>query len=66
MKRLLPFAAGLVLGFLCVSRRRQPALVPLEMEVEVDELASPSIFRGTVRLRSRPVTPVSKGARQAA
>jgi hypothetical protein len=38
----------------------------LDLNIDVEELASPSIFRRTVRLHSRPGIPVSKGSPQAA
>lgn len=68
MKRLLPFAAGLLLGFLCASRLRPPVLSgpALELALDIDEMASPSFFRRTVRLRSRPAGAVSKGSSPAA
>ena len=68
MKHLLPFAAGLLLGFLCGSRQRPPVLTGLDLalDMDIDEMASPSFFRRTVRLRSRSADPVSKGSSPAA
>jgi hypothetical protein len=64
LNRLFPFAAGVLLGFLCGSRQRPPVLI--DLAVDVEELASPSVFRRTVGLRCRPLGPVSQGSPQTA
>jgi hypothetical protein len=58
MKGITLVLAGLVLGLLCI-RRRRPAFADLRLEIE--ELATPSLFRRTLKIDYRPVRPVSKG-----
>ncbi|MGA7524471.1 MAG: hypothetical protein WBW84_18610 [Acidobacteriaceae bacterium] len=58
MKAVTLLLSGLLLGYL-FSRRRRPLC--LDVNIETEEMATPSIFRRTVKLRYRPVTPVSKG-----
>jgi hypothetical protein len=60
MKTATLLIAGLLLG--CLFGRRR-ALGP-DLCVESDELATPSLFRRTVKLHYRPVSPVSKGVAQ--
>jgi hypothetical protein len=54
--------SGLLVGFLIARRRR----LCLDVSLETEEMATPGIFRRTVRLHYRPFTPVSKGVPPAA
>ena len=56
------FMSGLLVGFLIARRRR----LCLDVSLETEEMATPGIFRRTVRLHYRPFTPVSKGVPPAA
>ena len=58
MKAATLLLFGVLVGFLCTSRRKP---VPFEMAIDTEEMATPSIFRRTVRLRYRAADPVSKG-----
>ena len=59
MRGPLLFVAGLIVGIVCSRRQRPPEFIDLALEI--DEMATPSIFRRTIRLRSHPV---SKGVAQ--
>lgn len=55
MKAATLFMLGLLIGC-CLNRRRR-----LDVSLETEELATPGLFRRTVKLRYRPPDPVSKG-----
>lgn len=57
MRAITLFISGALVGYL-VGRRRA---LQVDIRLETDEMATPSIFRRTVKLRYRPLSPVSKG-----
>ncbi len=59
MKELTLFLAGFFVGLICCPRGTEPCKLALDIE----ELASPSVFRRTVLLR---LGPVPKGSPQTA
>ena len=58
MRAATLFISGVLVGYLC-GQLRPPR--PAETSFEIDEMATPSIFRRTTKLQYRPVSPVSKG-----
>ncbi len=52
MKNVTLFLAGLFVGILCCRPRRAE---PCKLALDIDELASPTLFRRTILLRLDPV-----------
>jgi hypothetical protein len=57
MRAITLFISGALVGYL-VGRR---SVLQVDIGLETDEMATPSLFPRTVKLRYRPLSPVPKG-----